>query len=374
MCDYCSSLKLEGEGTFGRIMVDPHDPNQVIKCQSSDNESVDRELFMYYHLDHPNIPKIKDVNIVKSRCKEYIHFTMKKYTTLSKNDLTIENKRKIFLDLVDVVAYLQSRNMYHQDIRPENIVLDSDMKPYLIDYGMTCDTFCCKSYYTSPDILDSDQPSLKMFMKGDSWSLGLLGLHLFCEEDIYQWAYDHFSVPCALKGKFLHLKKSDVSTVPSDILQVIKALLRGKFITTKYQKDPLDFETFNRSNQRETIMLYYNPPIETSERKENISDLISRLRNYPTETKDDMINVIRTVIDMERWQKIKREERVDMIHFLYDYLLPLAVNKFGKGPSIDRFWDVCIRKLEEFEHEPELKGWVKTKLPELKSILGMVHF
>jgi len=50
-----------------------------------------------------------------------------------------KNSKKIIRALADALKYLHDRNIAHRDIKLENIILNEDLSPKLIDFGFsTC--------------------------------------------------------------------------------------------------------------------------------------------------------------------------------------------------------------------------------------------
>lgn len=47
--------------------------------------------------------------------------------------------KRMFQEMVEAIVYLHNRNICHRDIKLENILLDNELSPKLIDFGFaTC--------------------------------------------------------------------------------------------------------------------------------------------------------------------------------------------------------------------------------------------
>ena len=49
-------------------------------------------------------------------------------------DIDIQERMKILLQLFNAIQHLHINNIIHRDIKPENILMDEDMLPYLSDF------------------------------------------------------------------------------------------------------------------------------------------------------------------------------------------------------------------------------------------------
>ncbi|GAG81788.1 unnamed protein product, partial [marine sediment metagenome] len=292
-------------------MEDPDDEDVIIKCQPSYNDAPFRELISYHHFDHPNIPKIWDVEFVKGITQKFIHFKMNRYTPLKEyieeNDLDIETKREIFLDILKAVSYLQSRSVYHQDVRVDNVLIDTNVSPikaYLCDFGFVNDTFTARAGWVDYIISEyyynhRSQPPLETMLDGDCWSLGLFGVYLFCDEDIYNWARgvddECMDIVYFIRGRFgsgLHNAHLNLEDVPEDILEMIKVLMDDRIgITNGYEYDPIDFDEFNQSDKLEYVKNLMNIS-EIDQKGIDITKFIEEMRAQTITDKEKAIAVI----------------------------------------------------------------------------------
>lgn len=141
---------------------------------------------------------------------------------------------RVFLGVVEAMAYLHSKAIIHRDLKPENILLTSrnreDMEPKLADFGLARQgeqqhqTICGTPHYFAPEVL-------QMFQKpevgtgygkaADVWSLGVVlyillsGVPPFEEEDLYEQI---------LKGKY-SLDEEEWATVSAAARDLVLQLL-----------------------------------------------------------------------------------------------------------------------------------------------------
>jgi MAP/microtubule affinity-regulating kinase len=87
--------------------------------------------------------------------------------------------KPLLLKLLDALIYLHANNIYHRDLKLDNILVAEDMEPTLIDFGFSCvakphqllGLFCGTPNYMSPEIVNK-----KEYLGGpnDAWSFGVL--------------------------------------------------------------------------------------------------------------------------------------------------------------------------------------------------------
>lgn len=132
-------LKLIGEGAQSKVYEGYYNRKHcAIKIlQNIDYKSFMSELVIMTHLNHPSIPKFygivnegKNISIVL----EYIKGeTLDNIKLL---DLNYDVKIKIIKEIGNVLEYMHVNHMIHRDLKPGNILIDSNYNVYLIDYGI----------------------------------------------------------------------------------------------------------------------------------------------------------------------------------------------------------------------------------------------
>lgn len=87
-------------------------------------------------------------------------------------------KTSHFLQLAEALLFLHSHQICHLDLSLENILIDSNQRLRLCDFGMAKRGFSCKKtefpvgkdYYRAPEIMNNDFHG----GKADVWSLGII--------------------------------------------------------------------------------------------------------------------------------------------------------------------------------------------------------
>jgi serine/threonine protein kinase len=138
---------LAGRITYQAIMTSTQTP-VVIKqfrfCNSNANwteyRAIEREIDVLKQLNHPQIPRYLDhFDSGNGLC---LVQEFKNAQPLSNpRSYTPEQIKKIAIQLLEILIYLQEKTgysepIYHRDIKPDNILLDDQLKVYLIDFGL----------------------------------------------------------------------------------------------------------------------------------------------------------------------------------------------------------------------------------------------
>lgn len=133
-------------------------------------ERARRETEILRQLDHPHIARLYDVietetamNIVM----EYAGNTLLSYV-LERGGFGEDEARTFFEQILSAVLYCHERNIIHRDIKHQNLLLDSEYKIKLIDFGLSNfmekgklrSTFCGTPAYASPEMVNNLQSFL----------------------------------------------------------------------------------------------------------------------------------------------------------------------------------------------------------------------
>ncbi|CAG8489662.1 13483_t:CDS:2 [Ambispora leptoticha] len=165
-------------------------PTEGIETDDRIKSSVSREVELLKLMDHPNIVRLHDtVDTPTHLClvMEYVlggelfDHVCKNYEQTTETDA-----KRIFLQLVDVVAYLHGNNIIHRDLKLENILL-TELYPSptgpiikLTDFGLArfidpsspiLTTRCGSEEYAAPELLINGKYDGR---QTDIWSLGII--------------------------------------------------------------------------------------------------------------------------------------------------------------------------------------------------------
>ena len=191
-----------GEGGFGEVLkgVDKVTGDEVAlkffdkrkTKDSSQRKLFQKEVDLLEKLDHPNIIKIR--RLAQNVNKVYIVMDYWGKNNLAQFinsfSLNFHEMKKIMKDILDAIRYLHSKDIYHRDIKAENIMVKkegSQVQACLIDFGLAvhCEKtscqcgYCGTMSYSSPEMIDE-----QAYFCGpnDIWQIGVLFYFLLKKE------------------------------------------------------------------------------------------------------------------------------------------------------------------------------------------------
>ena len=178
-----------GSGSFGSVARAKHSHTGInvaikeIQKVKSNRQFLRTEIKALKELCHPNICQLHEV--VETQL--YVYLVMQLCQKGSLGDYIKDNGRlneelaqKIFGQTVAAVNYVLEKGYCHRDIKPHNIMLDSDMTVKLIDFGLAVEIREAAEtgvkpagsiLYAAPEAFDGGKYDLE---KADIWSLGVM--------------------------------------------------------------------------------------------------------------------------------------------------------------------------------------------------------
>jgi serine/threonine protein kinase len=187
--------KLLGEGGFAQVYLayDPALDRQVaIKVPHRGSQRADflrREALVAAKLKHPGIVQIYEIGPSDSPASGagddtvYVVMQYIEGTNLGKKleagKISLDAAIDLLLDVAEALAFAHAQGVLHRDLKPQNILLDVNDRPYVADFGLAIrqETLaahigegCGTPAYMSPE--QSEGRSLTP--ASDIWSLGVI--------------------------------------------------------------------------------------------------------------------------------------------------------------------------------------------------------
>ncbi len=166
---------------------------------SSDKGRVERfnkEAMSAMKLDHPNIVKCYDIGVegdINFIAMEFVEGQSVGDLIKEKRALKIEESLRIIKEAATGLGAAHEKGIVHRDIKPDNILIASDDRIMVADFGLARDTEASGSfsntgeivgtpYYISPEQIDC----LEVDQRADIYSLGATIYHLITGKHPYQ--------------------------------------------------------------------------------------------------------------------------------------------------------------------------------------------
>ncbi|KAJ1935934.1 hypothetical protein EC988_008338, partial [Linderina pennispora] len=190
-----------GKGTFSKVCMAEHRTTKqkfalkFIKPKSPQGGSpdkhnirVEREIKLLSLLYHPHIVRLYDV-------VQTAKFTMivmehnsggELLQYIRKRGRLHENEARVFFrQIVSAMDYTHRNCIIHRDLKLENVMLDSENRIRIIDYGFAntfnwdkqLETFCGSPFYAAPEMVNGIKytgPEV------DIWSMGVILFFMLC--------------------------------------------------------------------------------------------------------------------------------------------------------------------------------------------------
>ena len=146
--DQFTIVKAIGHGAFSDVFLaeDPDGRQVVLKCPHEsimgDVSTFDRfrrELEISRHLQHPGIQRPIDFTSDRSRpymVMEYIDGETLRAMLSRDKKLSVEKAVDFGRQLASAMAYAHSQGVVHRDLKPENVLVTSDGKLVVTDFGV----------------------------------------------------------------------------------------------------------------------------------------------------------------------------------------------------------------------------------------------
>ncbi|XP_064575522.1 tyrosine-protein kinase JAK1 isoform X2 [Zonotrichia leucophrys gambelii] len=200
-----------GEGHFGKVELCRYDPEgdntgeqvavKSLKPESGGNHIADlkKEIEILRNLYHDNIVKYKGICTEDggSGIKLIMEFlpsgSLKEYLPRNKNKINLKQLLRYAVQICKGMDYLGSCQYVHRDLAARNVLVESEHRVKIGDFGLTKAIETDKEYYTVKD--DRDSPVFwyapecllqsKFYIASDVWSFGvtLYELLTYCDSE-----------------------------------------------------------------------------------------------------------------------------------------------------------------------------------------------
>jgi serine/threonine protein kinase len=190
--------------------------------QSGAFKAFEQELRVHELLSHPNIVRIHEIIFRK----DLIYVFMDLCTKGDLLNFVIDHTgpimqvfRPIIFQILQAVQYLHARGIAHRDLKPDNVLLTSNLVAKLADFG------CCEVqslaregrasgtlYYAAPEVFLAPETA---GTKADIWSFGIMLFTIFSGHLPFMAGDNQFLFDQITQRKF-----ASMDLIPPDVLAV----------------------------------------------------------------------------------------------------------------------------------------------------------
>jgi len=201
--DLFSKLEKIGEGTYGIVYkAKDRQTGKEIALKKirldTDTEGVPstaiREIALLRELSHPNVVQLLDVIQTNTRFLvfEFLNQDLKKYMdNAPATGIEVDLVKSYLYQLLAGIAYCHANRILHRDLKPQNLLIDTEGHIKLADFGLAR-SFCLpvRSYthevvtlwYRAPEIL----LGCKLYSTAvDVWSIGCIFVEMTTRKALF---------------------------------------------------------------------------------------------------------------------------------------------------------------------------------------------
>lgn len=204
-----------GQGSSGTIYkVNYNESEYAMKKVNYKNFITNiNEIEIMSRIIHPNIISLR-VFIFRNNTI-YMFFELAEMNLHHVKILTNELKNKYILQLISVIKYLHDHEIYHGDIKPENILI-KNKNIYLTDFGLSSYSYTMNHHapqtiwFAPPSLSDDSESS-------DNWALGLciiyiIRLKYLFMDNTYEELYESHNT--FFKDPIKYIGHTDINIIP----------------------------------------------------------------------------------------------------------------------------------------------------------------
>ncbi|XP_008798323.2 mitogen-activated protein kinase 10 [Phoenix dactylifera] len=247
-----------GKGSYGVVCsaIDTHTGEKVaikkihdIFEHLSDAARILREIKLLRLLRHPDIVEIKHIMLPPSRrdFKDiYVVFELMEsdlhQVIKANDDLTKEHYQFFLYQLLRALKYIHTANVYHRDLKPKNILANSNCKLKICDFGLArvafSDTpttifwtdYVATRWYRAPELCGSFFSKYTPAI--DIWSIGCIFAEILTGKPLF---------PGKNVVHQLDLITDLLGTPSSDTISRVRNEKARRYLSTMRKKQPVQF-------------------------------------------------------------------------------------------------------------------------------------
>jgi len=193
------------------------------------------EARLMSQLNHPGVAQVYEIGQIEEQRFIVMEWMDGLPLTDAWKDLPLQQRLNIYLNVLNAVSAAHARGIIHRDMKPSNILVSTDHKPKVLDFGIALETQYLSGVkqniyrgtpaYTAPEQVT--QP-IQIFPSTDVFALGIL---------LYELLTDTLPFPQTDPKKLFEAIKTKHPELPSAIRQKVPISLQNICLKA-LEKDP----------------------------------------------------------------------------------------------------------------------------------------
>ncbi len=233
-----------GEGAAGHVfqvadtVLDRLVAVKFLRKKISTDDTISKrwhEARLMSQLNHPSVAQVYEIGEIEEQRFIVMEWVDGLPLTDAWKDLPLEQRLNIYLNVLNAVSAAHARGIIHRDIKPSNILVSSDHKPKVLDFGIALETQYLSGVkqdvyrgtptYTAPEQVTKP---IRIFPSTDVFALGIL---------LYELLTDTLPFPQTDPKKLFEAIKTKHPELPSAIRQKVPISLQNICLKA-LEKDP----------------------------------------------------------------------------------------------------------------------------------------
>ncbi|MGQ4666516.1 serine/threonine-protein kinase [Metabacillus halosaccharovorans] len=299
---------------------------KLVKLDDDSIERFKREVRYLIKLDHPRIVKCEGSRL----SSEPYFYTMKKYNmSLSDVQPTLSEElsrlKVIYNNILDGLEYLHSEGYYHRDLKPGNVLLNSDNDLVLCDLGLCVNP-----------LIERGERLTRTYIAG--------GSEYYCSpEQFVSLKYVDHRTDIYSFGKMLY--EAFTGDTPR-VLQINQLPPAIQYIVRKCTQE----EVNDRFDSVATLKVHFNTAMDILTQEDDENDLLQIINELNELDMFDLI-INSTLIDKLASSITKVEEEEE----LHEYMMKISEDAYSS--LYDKYQDLTKNLIRKFIGYIDSQGW-----------------
>jgi serine/threonine protein kinase len=320
LLEYYGNAEFIGEGGFARVFKAKRKTDGgivVLKIPLAMNQNTGdlflKEVMVWSGLNHKNIVKLYRANV---HPLPYLEIEYVDGGSLDgiKKPIGLERASELVFDMLNGLEFAHSRNIFHLDLKPENVLLTSEGIPKITDWGLSKIEKHSKysavqgytAMYSAPELVSSEDFG-KADARTDIFQVGIIFYELVTGKNPYdadtkKQILNNFLIKNPVKPSALNPKAAGLDGI---IMKCLEKEKRARYQSaSELQKDVAEYlkiEYKKSRNTKKSCLLHARIVMNCVEKwnlinKLDTTEVLKCVRELEEYAKDDDVKDIKNII------------------------------------------------------------------------------